>query len=169
LAGDFCEGITEKRLNKQILKTFNFADAHQHLFTSDPSQLSGETIKTILVKGNRGLGFTLIGNDSSSTSPEFLQIKSIIHSGPAFNDNKLRMGTSLHKYALIHIPTHTGDILVYINNECVLGATQEDAIRIFQSIPVGEQVSIVACRGYPLLFDPMDEIVRHNACVHSLI
>jgi hypothetical protein len=52
-----------------------------------------------------------------------------------------------------------GDVLVFINEECVLGATQEDAIRIFQSIPVGDQVFITVCRGYPLLFDPNDEIV----------
>jgi hypothetical protein len=49
-------------------------------------------IKTVLSKGNRGLGFTLIGNDAGSITPEFLQIKSIIQNGPAHLDSKLRMG-----------------------------------------------------------------------------
>lgn len=62
------------------------------MFTTEPSQLQGQFIKTTLVKSVRGLGFTLIGNDASSTTPEFLQIKSIIPGGPAFHDNQLRMG-----------------------------------------------------------------------------
>ena len=64
------------------------------MFTTDPSQLTGEIVKTVLVKGQRGLGFTLIGNDATSTTDEFLQIKSIIQNGPAYDDGKLRMGKS---------------------------------------------------------------------------
>ncbi len=52
---------------------------------------------------------------------------------------------------------------MYINERCVLGCTQEEAIGIFQSIPVGQLVSLRVCRGYPMLFDPNDEIVVHEA------
>uniref|UniRef100_A0A0N5AHE7 PDZ domain-containing protein n=1 Tax=Syphacia muris TaxID=451379 RepID=A0A0N5AHE7_9BILA len=116
-------------------------------FTRDPSQLRGELITTRIVKGPKGLGFTLIGNDGSSLREEFLQIKSVLPDGPAFRDGILRMG----------------DVLVYVNNNCVLGATQSQACRIFQSIPVGELVSLDVCRGYPLVLDPTHRIVTENA------
>jgi len=49
-----------------------------------------------------------------------------------------------------------GDVLVYVDNECVLGYSHRDVINLFQSIPVGETVKIEVCRGYPLPFDPED-------------
>lgn len=55
-----------------------------------------------------------------------------------------------------------GDILVYVNNECVLGASQAQACLIFQSIGVGELVTLQVCRGYPLLFDPTNKVFPFN-------
>lgn len=49
-----------------------------------------------------------------------------------------------------------GDVLVYINDQCVLGFSHQDIITLFQSIPVGECVTLEVCRGYPLPFDPDD-------------
>ena len=49
-----------------------------------------------------------------------------------------------------------GDVLVYVDDECVLGYSHRDVINLFQSIPVGETVKIEVCRGYPLPFDPDD-------------
>ncbi|KAK6109632.1 PDZ domain (Also known as DHR or GLGF) family protein [Brugia pahangi] len=118
-------------------------------FTRDPSQLRGELITTRIVKGPKGLGFTLIGNDGSSLQDEFLQIKNVIPGGPAHRDGILQMG----------------DVLVYVNSECVLGASQAHACLIFQSIAVGELVTLQICRGYPLLFDPTNKIVTENAYV----
>lgn len=51
-----------------------------------------------------------------------------------------------------------GDVLVYVNNECMLGASQDDACRVFRSIKVGEFVNIQICRGYPLLLDPLNRV-----------
>ncbi|CAG9529906.1 unnamed protein product [Cercopithifilaria johnstoni] len=115
----------------------------------DPSQLRGELITTRIVKGPKGLGFTLIGNDGSSLQDEFLQIKNVISGGPAHRDGVLQMG----------------DVLVCVNSECVLGASQAHACLIFQSIGVGELVTLQICRGYPLLFDPANKIVTENAYV----
>ncbi|KHN86170.1 Membrane-associated guanylate kinase, WW and PDZ domain-containing protein 3 [Toxocara canis] len=117
------------------------------MFTRDPSQLRGELITTRIVKGPKGLGFTLIGNDGSSAHEEFLQIKSVIPGGAAHRDGVL----------------HMGDVLVYVNNECVLGATQSRACRIFQAINVGETVTLQVCRGYPLILDPTNKIITENA------
>ena len=60
--------------------------------------------------------------------------------GAAKRDNRLRQG----------------DVLVYVNNECVLGYTHQDVVEIFQSIPVGKFVELTVCRGYPLSIDPND-------------
>jgi len=49
-----------------------------------------------------------------------------------------------------------GDVLVNVDDECVLGYSHRDVINLFQSIPVGETVKIEVCRGYMLPFDPDD-------------
>lgn len=49
-----------------------------------------------------------------------------------------------------------GDVLVYVNNKCVLGFTHHDMVTVFQSIVPGETVEVEVCRGYPLPFDPND-------------
>ncbi|VDK61353.1 unnamed protein product [Onchocerca ochengi] len=118
-------------------------------FTRDPSQLRGELITTRIIKGPKGLGFTLIGNDGNSLQDEFLQIKNVIPGGPAHRDGVLQMG----------------DVLVFVNSECVLGSSQAHACLIFQSIGVGELVTLQICRGYPLLFDPTNKIVTENAYI----
>jgi len=50
----------------------------------------------------------------------------------------------------------TGDVLVFVNETCVLGFTHHDMVTMFQSIATGELVSLEVCRGYPLPFDPDD-------------
>ncbi|XP_071440196.1 membrane-associated guanylate kinase, WW and PDZ domain-containing protein 1 isoform X2 [Hetaerina americana] len=107
-------------------------------FTRNPNELRGERIQTTLVKSSRGLGFTIVGGDD--TEEEFLQIKSKVPNGPAWLDGKLQ----------------TGDVLVYVNDTCVLGFTHHDMVSMFQSIGPNETVSLEVCRGYPLPFDPND-------------
>ncbi|XP_031629126.1 membrane-associated guanylate kinase, WW and PDZ domain-containing protein 1 isoform X2 [Contarinia nasturtii] len=109
-----------------------------NLFTKNPSELRGERINTTLLKSSRGLGFTIVGGDDNIE--EFLQIKSIVANGPAWLDGKLQ----------------TGDILVYVNDTCVLGFTHHEMVNVFQSILPGETVTLEVCRGYPLPFDPND-------------
>ena len=50
----------------------------------------------------------------------------------------------------------TGDVLVYVNEQCVLGYTHHDMVNMFQSIAPGQAVRLEVCRGYPLPFDPND-------------
>ncbi|XP_044741559.1 membrane-associated guanylate kinase, WW and PDZ domain-containing protein 1 isoform X2 [Chrysoperla carnea] len=107
-------------------------------FTKDPSELCGERFTTTLTKSSRGLGFTIIGGDDDVD--EFLQIKSIVPNGPAWLDGKLQ----------------TGDLIVYVNETCVLGFTHNQVVNLFQSISPGEAVCLEVCRGYPLPFDPND-------------
>lgn len=83
-------------------------------FTQNPDELRGDFIKTSLLKTAHGFGFTIIG--ANETSEDFLQIKFIVPDGAADRDGLLRQG----------------DVLVYVNNECVLGYTHQDVVEIFQ-------------------------------------
>ncbi|CAI5447660.1 unnamed protein product [Caenorhabditis angaria] len=116
------------------------------LFTTDPAKLHGEMIATKIVKGPKGLGFTLIGNDASSKGDEFIQVKSVLAGGPAAANGVLR----------------TGDILVRVNGKVLLGATQKEACDVFVSIPIGDPVEIQVCRGYELFIDPTNRIITEN-------
>ncbi|XP_039298140.1 membrane-associated guanylate kinase, WW and PDZ domain-containing protein 2 [Nilaparvata lugens] len=113
-------------------------DRESSLFTLNPNELIGERIHSTLVKSMRGLGFTIVGGDDSKE--EFLQIKSVVPNGPAWLEGKLQ----------------TGDVLVYVNDKCVLGYTHHDMVTVFQNISPGETVKLEVCRGYPLPFDPND-------------
>ncbi|XP_053683505.1 membrane-associated guanylate kinase, WW and PDZ domain-containing protein 1 [Sabethes cyaneus] len=113
-------------------------DVRPNHFTKNPANLRGERLMTTLVKSTRGLGFTIVGGDDNVE--EFLQIKSIVPNGPAWIDGKLK----------------TGDVLVYVNDICVLGFTHHEMVNIFQSILPGEEVHLDVCRGYSLPFDPND-------------
>ncbi|XP_053361561.1 membrane-associated guanylate kinase, WW and PDZ domain-containing protein 2 isoform X4 [Clarias gariepinus] len=104
-------------------------------FTRDATQLKGTFLSTALQKSSMGFGFTIIGGDEPD---EFLQVKSVIPDGPAAQDGKMA----------------TGDVIVYINDICVLGTTHADVVKLFQSVPIGQSVTLVLCRGYPLPYDP---------------
>ncbi|KJH43886.1 PDZ/DHR/GLGF domain protein [Dictyocaulus viviparus] len=136
-----------QQLSRQSLTASSLlVNGENPYFTRDPQQLRGEMVTTTIVKGPKGLGFTLIGNDASSKGNEFIQVKSILPGGLAAEDGVLR----------------PGDILVRVNGELVLGASQSDACRIFVNIPVGDPVVIQVCRGYPLLIDPSNRIITEN-------
>jgi atrophin-1 interacting protein 3 (BAI1-associated protein 1) len=126
------------------MKTFKTSNENnkqnysQRYFTLNPSELKGEFYKTTLIKTNQGFGFTIIG--ANETSDDYLQIKYIVPNGAAYVDGILKQG----------------DILVYVNKQCVLGYTHQDVVEMFQSIPVGEYVELTVCRGYPLSIDPND-------------
>ncbi|KAF8768407.1 Membrane-associated guanylate kinase like protein [Argiope bruennichi] len=118
----------------------NSAFKSNNFFTRNPEELCGTFITTSLVKSSRGLGFTIVGGGSGTVGEEFLQIKDVVPNGPAWCNGKLL----------------TGDVLVRVNGECVLGYTHENIIALFQTIPAGEVVQLEVCRGYPLPFDPSD-------------
>lgn len=79
-------------------------------FTRNAVEMQGERITVSLVKSARGLGITIVGGDDAAE--EFLQIKSIVPHGPAWLDGQLQ----------------TGDVLVYVNDTCVLGFTHHEMV-----------------------------------------
>lgn len=64
------------------------------VFTKNPEEMEGEFVRTKLVKGPHGLGFTIIGGDQPDMT--FLQIKDVVPLGPAYHDGALETGISRH-------------------------------------------------------------------------
>ncbi|XP_070767057.1 membrane-associated guanylate kinase, WW and PDZ domain-containing protein 3 [Enoplosus armatus] len=100
-------------------------------FTEQPSQLKGYSIHTRLSKGPRGFGFNIVGG---SRPREFLQVYSVTPGGPP--------------------ALNTADILVYINDSCVLGRSHKEVVEMLMSVPMGQSVDVVLRRGYPMLYNP---------------
>ncbi|KAI4888810.1 hypothetical protein NFI96_005444 [Prochilodus magdalenae] len=127
------------------------------LFTRDPTQLKGSFLSTALQKSNMGFGFTIIGGDEPD---EFLQVKSVIPDGPAAQDGKMATVEIYYRVIFAHFGVKmiyiSSDVIVYINDMCVLGTTHADVVKLFQSVPIGQSVTLVLCRGYPLPYDPED-------------
>lgn len=46
------------------------------------------------------------------------------------------------------------DILVYINDSCVLGRSHKEVVEMLKSVPMGQSVDVVLRRGYPMLYNP---------------
>ncbi|XP_059378860.1 membrane-associated guanylate kinase, WW and PDZ domain-containing protein 3-like isoform X2 [Carassius carassius] len=46
------------------------------------------------------------------------------------------------------------DILVYINDSCVLGLSHKEVVEMLKSVPMGHSVDVVLRRGYPMLYNP---------------
>uniref|UniRef100_A0A8C6YVA4 Membrane-associated guanylate kinase, WW and PDZ domain-containing protein 1 n=1 Tax=Nothoprocta perdicaria TaxID=30464 RepID=A0A8C6YVA4_NOTPE len=129
--------VLEAKRKKQLEQQQPPPPEGKPFFTRNPSELKGKFIHTKLRKSSRGFGFTVVGGDEPD---EFLQIKSLVLDGPAALDGKME----------------TGDVIVSVNDTCVLGHTHAQVVKIFQSIPIGASVDLELCRGYPLPFDPDD-------------
>ncbi|XP_068588203.1 membrane-associated guanylate kinase, WW and PDZ domain-containing protein 3 isoform X3 [Cebidichthys violaceus] len=100
-------------------------------FTEQPAQLKGYSIHTRLSKGPRGFGFNIVGG---SRPREFLQVYSVTPGGPP--------------------ALNTADILVHINDSCVLGRSHKEVVEMLKSVPMGQSVDVVLRRGYPMLYNP---------------
>lgn len=52
---------------------------------------------------------------------------------------------------------------------CVLGTTHSDVVKLFQSVPIGQSVTLVLCRGYALPYDPAEaaDTGSHAAAIIS--
>nr|XP_046220711.1 membrane-associated guanylate kinase, WW and PDZ domain-containing protein 3-like isoform X2 [Oncorhynchus gorbuscha] len=100
-------------------------------FTDQPAELKGYSIHTRLSKGLQGFGFNIVGG---SRRREFLQVYSVTPGGPP--------------------ALNTADILVYINDSCVLGLSHKEVVEMLKSVPMGHSVDVVLRRGYPMLYNP---------------
>eukprot|EP00066_Takifugu_rubripes_P011814 XP_011601080.1 PREDICTED: PDZ domain-containing protein MAGIX [Takifugu rubripes] len=99
-------------------------------FTDQPGELRGFPVRAHLTKGSRGFGFNIVGG---SKPDEFLQVYSVTSDGPS--------------------NLKTADILVYVNDACVLGASHREVVEMLKSVPVGHGVDVEVRRGYPMLYN----------------
>nr|CAD2156438.1 unnamed protein product [Meloidogyne enterolobii] len=103
------------------------------IFTTNPAELKGEIIN-VRLKNEKPLdipfGITLSGMNGTRIQNEFIQIKRVF---------------GRPEYLKRVLP---GDIIVYINEECILGARSGDVCKILVSFSVGEIVNFQLCRGY---------------------
>lgn len=63
----------------------------------------------------------------------------------------------------------TADILVFINDTCVLGRSHKEVVEVLKSVPMGQSVDVVLRRGYPMLYNPdgcpkqsLETVTRHR-------
>lgn len=65
------------------------------------------------------------------------------------------------------------DILVYINDGCVLGRSHKEVVELLKAVPMGQSVDVVLRRGYPMLYSPDGcpkqslETVRYLLCLQQ--
>lgn len=52
---------------------------------------------------------------------------------------------------------------------CVLGTTHADVVKLFQSVPIGQSVTLVLCRGYPLPYEPEEAANTNNNTTTTII
>ncbi|KAK7878442.1 hypothetical protein WMY93_030979, partial [Mugilogobius chulae] len=88
-------------------------------FTDQPAELRGFPVHTHILKGTRGFGFNIVGG---SRAGEFLQVYSVTSNGPS--------------------ALKTADILVYLNDVCVLGVSHKEVVEMLKSVPVGHTVDV---------------------------
>lgn len=83
-----------------------------------------------LVKGDKGLGFTITTRDNPTGGHQPIYIKNILPKGAAVTDGRLR----------------AGDRLVSVNNVSVSGLTQQQVVSLLRNTPTDSTVEIVVER-----------------------
>uniref|UniRef100_A0A3Q2TJP7 Membrane associated guanylate kinase, WW and PDZ domain containing 2a n=1 Tax=Fundulus heteroclitus TaxID=8078 RepID=A0A3Q2TJP7_FUNHE len=104
----------------------------------------GELLSVTMVKGADGFGFTIADSLTGQRVKQVLEPQGC----PGLCE---------------------GDVIVYINDVCVLGTTHADVVKLFQSVPIGQSVTLVLCRGYPLPYDPEDAANTNNTTTTTTI
>ncbi|XP_013195877.2 partitioning defective 3 homolog isoform X2 [Amyelois transitella] len=100
---------------------------------SKPSSGSNQTVSVALVKGEKGLGFTITTRDNPTGGHCPIYIKTILPKGAAVTDGRLR----------------AGDRLVSVNNVSVSGLSQQQVVALLRNTPTDSTVDIVVERNMP--------------------
>ncbi|XP_073943875.1 par-3 family cell polarity regulator isoform X1 [Choristoneura fumiferana] len=92
-----------------------------------------QPVAVTLVKGEKGLGFTITTRDNPTGGHCPIYIKNILPKGAAVTDGRLR----------------AGDRLVSVNNVSVSGLTQQQVVSLLRNTPTDSTVDIVVERSVP--------------------
>ncbi|XP_053625045.1 partitioning defective 3 homolog B isoform X2 [Plodia interpunctella] len=101
--------------------------------SSKPTSGANQTVSVALVKGEKGLGFTITTRDNPTGGHCPIYIKTILPKGAAVTDGRLR----------------AGDRLVSVNNVSVSGLTQQQVVTLLRNTPTDSTVNIVVERTLP--------------------
>ncbi|XP_047021478.1 partitioning defective 3 homolog isoform X4 [Helicoverpa zea] len=94
---------------------------------------AAQSVAVSLVKGEKGLGFTITTRDNPTGGHCPIYIKNILPKGAAVTDGRLR----------------AGDKLVSVNNVSVSGLTQQQVVTLLRNTPTDSTVEIVVERTVP--------------------
>ncbi|RVE48985.1 hypothetical protein evm_006343 [Chilo suppressalis] len=98
--------------------------------SSKPSTGATQNISVTLVKGEKGLGFTITTRDNPTGGHCPIYIKTILPKGAAVSDGRLR----------------AGDRLVSVNSVNVSGLTQQQVVSLLRATPTDSSVELVVQR-----------------------
>ncbi|KAH9643357.1 hypothetical protein HF086_008844 [Spodoptera exigua] len=101
--------------------------------SSKPVSGATQTVAVTLVKGEKGLGFTITTRDNPTGGHCPIYIKNILPKGAAVTDGRLR----------------AGDKLVSVNKVSVSGLTQQQVVTLLRNTPTDSTVEIVIERTVP--------------------
>ncbi|XP_022819381.1 partitioning defective 3 homolog isoform X2 [Spodoptera litura] len=101
--------------------------------SSKPISGATQTVAVTLVKGEKGLGFTITTRDNPTGGHCPIYIKNILPKGAAVSDGRLR----------------AGDKLVSVNNVSVAGLTQQQVVTLLRNTPTDSTVEILVERTVP--------------------
>ncbi|XP_039746485.1 partitioning defective 3 homolog B-like isoform X5 [Pararge aegeria] len=101
--------------------------------SSKPITGAMQTVPVTLVKGEKGLGFTITTRDNPTGGHCPIYIKNILPKGAAVTDGRLR----------------AGDRLVSVNKVPVAGLTQQQVVTLLRNTPTDAAVDIVVERIHP--------------------
>ncbi|XP_026333674.1 partitioning defective 3 homolog isoform X1 [Hyposmocoma kahamanoa] len=101
--------------------------------STKPISGATQTVAVTLVKGEKGLGFTITTRDNPTGGHCPIYIKNILPKGAAVTDGRLR----------------AGDKLVSVNNISVSGLTQQQVVTLLRNTPTDSTVDIVVERTVP--------------------
>ncbi|XP_049866899.1 partitioning defective 3 homolog B-like, partial [Pectinophora gossypiella] len=101
--------------------------------SSKPASGATQAVSVTLVKGEKGLGFTITTRDNPTGGHCPIYIKNILPKGAAVTDGRLR----------------AGDRLVSVNGVSVAGLTQQQVVALLRNTPTDSTVDIVVERPAP--------------------
>ncbi|CAK5014018.1 unnamed protein product [Meloidogyne enterolobii] len=119
------------------------------IFTANPAELKGEIINVRLNKAELS-GIFYNGMDGTRARDEFIQVENVV---PDFKD--FLPGFPTRRYSFGGIVPHIsgfipGDIIVYVNRECMLGATLKNYLKRVNSFSDSAIINFQLCRGYAM-------------------
>ncbi|XP_050345569.1 partitioning defective 3 homolog isoform X4 [Nymphalis io] len=114
--------------------------------SSKPVSKAMQTVTVTLIKGEKGLGFTITTRDNPTGGHCPIYIKNILPKGAAVSDGRLR----------------AGDRLVSVNRVAVAGRTQQQVVALLRATPPDAAVELVVERARTQRVEPQQSPTKYT-------